>query len=82
MKQTPPLEKLSEENLRLTRRLKELEQQVLRQQACQRDTKSEFELPSEYRQRWEECMRDRVVDAFGEVLNREPRVVAEVIGRA
>jgi len=65
-------ETLAQENLRLTRRIRELEDNMLRQNNAavsvlysSNDTAAKFALASEFKARWEEFAREQIMDTFG-----------------
>eukprot|EP00347_Sterkiella_histriomuscorum_P021190 403334904 len=76
-------ERLLEENLKLARKLKDLESQLLRQSAMnqsdtQNNTSSGFELPSEFKNRWEILVKDLIMDAFGDFFDQINILIALV----
>ena len=65
-------EKLLEENLKLVWKLHHLESQLMKQASLndrQNNTSSAFELPSEFKSKWETLVTDMIIDAFGEFFS-------------
>ncbi len=77
----PIQETLAQENLRLTRRIRELEDNMLRQNNAvsvlysSNDTASKFALASEFKAQWEEFAREQIMDTFGEMFHLTPKIV-------
>ena len=61
---------LAQENLRLMRRIKELEDSMrLSNYKSNGDTSSNFALVSEFKTKWEEFAREQIMDTFGDFFN-------------
>ena len=67
---------LASENLRLMRRIKELEDGMRQSNYKSNgggggglDTSSNFALVSEFKSRWEELAREQIMDTFGDLFN-------------
>ena len=70
-----PKERLAQENLRLNVKLKELEKQLIREKSFKvpsnhHDTSSSFELPSEFKGKWDIMVQEKLMDAFGDFFDR------------
>jgi len=68
-------EHLYQENLKLNRRLHELERQLLHTSKSKNDTSSNFELPSEFKMKWDILVQDLIMDAFSFIIEKPELLV-------
>ena len=81
-------ELLAEENLKLTRKVTLLEQQIQRFSSSAShlyppsNTSSGYELPSEFKTQWDSFLKDQVIEAFGDCFQQPVEVLTGIIGIA